>query len=69
MADSIENPRSFLHNEAYMKFGAQGPDPFFYYNFWPWIKEEPFNHIGLKLHQEKCGQFLMDLVDKGKDRA
>ncbi|HLS10091.1 zinc dependent phospholipase C family protein [Lentibacillus sp.] len=65
--DSIENPNLFLHNDAYMKLGAQGPDPLFYYNFWPWIKNEPVNDIGLKLHREKCGEFLMDIIDRGKD--
>ncbi|TFJ93506.1 zinc dependent phospholipase C family protein [Lentibacillus salicampi] len=66
VADSIGNPNSFLHNEAYMKLGAQGPDPFFYYNFWPWMQNDPVNAIGLRLHQERCGEFLMDLIDQGK---
>ncbi|WP_010529846.1 zinc dependent phospholipase C family protein [Lentibacillus jeotgali] len=64
--DSIENPNSFLHYEAFMKLGAQGPDPFFFHNFWPWIQVNPVNDLGLKMHQEKCGNFLMDLIDQGK---
>lgn len=46
MADSIKDPNPFSKNEAYMKLGAQGPDPFFYYRFWPWIKEERVHDIG-----------------------
>lgn len=65
--DAIENPNPFSHNEAYMKLGAQGPDPFFYYNFWPWIKNEPVNNIGMILHTKDCGAFLMDLIERAKD--
>ncbi|QKY68494.1 zinc dependent phospholipase C family protein [Lentibacillus sp. CBA3610] len=67
VVDSIENPNSFLHYEADMKLGAQGPDPLFYYNFWPWIKHEPVNDIGLKLHREKCGEFLLDIIEKARN--
>ncbi|GGJ87926.1 hypothetical protein GCM10007063_07980 [Lentibacillus kapialis] len=65
--DSIENPNSFLHNEAYMKLGAQGPDPLFYHNFWSWSKKNPVNKLGLRMHQEKCGEFLYDLIDQAKN--
>ncbi|SFD99716.1 Zinc dependent phospholipase C [Lentibacillus persicus] len=65
--DSIENPNSYIQQDAYMKLGAQGPDPFFYYNFWPWMKNDTGNDIGLKLHREKCGPFLLDIIDKASD--
>ncbi|SFA81081.1 Zinc dependent phospholipase C [Lentibacillus halodurans] len=64
--DAIENPHSFLHDEAYMKLGAQGPDPFFYYHFWRWMKNDPVNEIGQKMHQERCGAFLMDIIERAK---
>ncbi|MGM8366301.1 zinc dependent phospholipase C family protein [Virgibacillus sp. W0181] len=59
----------FADHEAYLKLGAQGPDPFFYYNFWPWIKNGPVQTIGQKLHTEKCGDFLMELIDAGKHES
>ncbi len=65
--DTIKNPYPFTQYEVYMKLGAQGPDPFFYYNFWPWIKKEPVHDIGMILHKENCGAFLMDLIEQAKD--
>ncbi|WP_077324965.1 zinc dependent phospholipase C family protein [Virgibacillus siamensis] len=62
----IDNPYSLSELEPYMKLGSQGPDPFFYYNFWPWIKNEPVHEIGMALHTEKCGAFLMDLIEKAR---
>lgn len=67
-ADKMERPDAFLQHEAAMKLGAQGPDPFFYYSFWPWTREKPVNQMGLVLHQQKCGDFLMDLIERAKNR-
>ncbi|MGY0694894.1 zinc dependent phospholipase C family protein [Virgibacillus sp. FSP13] len=66
VVDSIKIPNPFLSDEAFMKLGAQGPDPFFYYNFWPWIKVEPVHDIGMALHTKHCGAFLMDLITAAK---
>ncbi|WP_164669609.1 zinc dependent phospholipase C family protein [Virgibacillus doumboii] len=70
VVDTVKNPYSLTEHEAYMNLGAQGPDPFFYYNFWPWIKEEPVHDIGMLLHTKHCGPFLMDLIEaaKGMDK-
>lgn len=67
VVDAIEQPYPYSRNEPYMKLGAQGPDPFFYYNFWPWIKNEPINEIGSALHTKNCGAFLLDLITRAKD--
>lgn len=67
MVDTIANPNPFSQYEAYMKLGAQGPDPFFYYNFWPWIKAEPVHEIGAALHTKECGPFLQDLIKSAHD--
>lgn len=65
--DSISSTHLlFTQQEAYVKLGAQGPDPFFYYNFWPWIKDGVVQRIGTKLHTEACGAFLIDLIDNAK---
>ncbi|WP_186579210.1 zinc dependent phospholipase C family protein [Aquibacillus kalidii] len=53
-------------DEAYLNLGAQGPDPFFYYNFWPWKAKSPVNDIGLILHTEQCGKFLMNMIKGAK---
>lgn len=60
----IDDPYSLSKLEPYMKLGAQGPDPFFYYNFWPWIKDEPIHDIGMALHTRRCGGFLLGLIEK-----
>ncbi|MCA0988852.1 zinc dependent phospholipase C family protein [Guptibacillus algicola] len=49
----------------YFRLGAQGPDPFFYHNFWPW-KETPVQEVGEVLHKTKCGPFLIDMIEYGK---
>jgi hypothetical protein len=69
VVDSLGNPMSTPKNSYIMNLGAQGPDPFFYYNFWPWMKEHPVNNIGNLLHTEKCGDFLLDLIDSVKDKS
>ena len=54
--------------KAYLRLGAQGPDPFFYYRFWPWIKEKPGVEVGDKIHNEACGPFLLNMIEvAGKD--
>ncbi|MFC4559131.1 zinc dependent phospholipase C family protein [Virgibacillus kekensis] len=68
VVDSIVNPNPFSQHEAYMNLGAQGPDPFFYYNFWPWTKEDPVNEVGSLLHTKNCGPFLLDLIEQAKDK-
>ncbi|MFD1065761.1 zinc dependent phospholipase C family protein [Oceanobacillus locisalsi] len=43
--------------------GAQGPDPFFYYRFWPWLSNNTGKDIGNALHTKQCGPFLMHLIE------
>ncbi|MFC4617590.1 zinc dependent phospholipase C family protein [Camelliibacillus cellulosilyticus] len=50
---------------TYLRLGAQGPDPFFYHRFWPWVKEKPAAAVGDKIHDEACGSFLMDMIERG----
>ncbi|GAA0595981.1 hypothetical protein GCM10009001_10110 [Virgibacillus siamensis] len=63
----IDNPYALSEFEPYMKLGSQGPDPFFYYNFWPWIKDEPVHEIGMALHTKQCGAFLIDLIEQARN--
>lgn len=67
--DAVPKLHSFSRFENYIKLGAQGPDPFFYYNFWPWIKNEPVHKVGTALHTQHCGAFLMDFIENAKDNS
>ncbi|WP_026905644.1 zinc dependent phospholipase C family protein [Paucisalibacillus globulus] len=67
--DAIGSPKSIPRQSYILNLGAQGPDPFFYYNFWPWMKDNPVNRIGNRIHTENCGEFLMYLIDEVKDKS
>ncbi|WP_338062703.1 zinc dependent phospholipase C family protein [Virgibacillus halotolerans] len=69
VVDAVKKPYPFSQDETLMKLGAQGPDPFFYYNFWPWIKEEPVHDVGTAMHTKNCGAFLMDMIIAAKDMS
>ncbi|WP_010170758.1 zinc dependent phospholipase C family protein [Bacillus coahuilensis] len=51
--------------QAYYRFGSQGPDPFFYHSFLPWQKSS-VSTIGLAIHYNNCGPFLLDMIKKGR---
>ncbi len=40
-------------------FGTQGPDVFFYHNFWPWLRKKSLSKFGSRLHLEKTGDFFI----------
>src|SRR5699024_8392764 len=67
--DAVPALHSFSNYERYMKLVVQGPDPFFYYNFWPWIKNEPVHDVGMALHTNHCGPFLMNLIEDTMDSS
>ena len=41
------------NNQQLFNLGCEGPDIFFYNDFWPWISKKRGPEIGDKLHQEK----------------
>lgn len=54
-----------LDTSKYIKIfhlGAQGPDPFFYHNFLPWKKDKSVAQIGGRIHKERCGEFLIEML-------
>lgn len=57
--DVLQTSRVPLH------LGAQGPDPFFYHNFWPFRSSHTGQKLGTLLHTKQCGPFLMDLIKSG----
>lgn len=62
-----------IHDSPYrhtLFLGAQGPDPFFYYQFWPWLSAQKTGHdIGNALHTKECGPFLMYLIEKANKQS
>ena len=62
-----------IHHSPYkhaLFLGAQGPDPFFYYRFWPWLSTQKTGHdIGNALHTKECGSFLMHLIEKANKQS
>ncbi|GIO21614.1 zinc dependent phospholipase C family protein [Oceanobacillus sp. J11TS1] len=71
--DACTSLSSNLHNSSNRQalfLGAQGPDPFFYYRFWPWLSNQKVGQsIGNALHTEKCGPFLMYLIEKAQQAS
>ncbi|MGM8215945.1 zinc dependent phospholipase C family protein [Bacillaceae bacterium W0354] len=53
--------------QNYLHLGAQGPDPLFYHNFWPWQKDRRINNLGSIMHREKCGTVLLHMIEEAKD--
>lgn len=45
--------------------GAQGPDPFFYHGFYPWMKSNSF--IGGHIHSNHTQSFLINYINYVKD--
>ncbi|WP_100011388.1 zinc dependent phospholipase C family protein [Lentibacillus sediminis] len=66
VADTAGFPKNIVN--TYMKLGAQGPDPFFYYNFWPWADGKAGDEVGMALHTRHCGDFLMSLISEAKQK-
>ncbi|SEQ78596.1 zinc dependent phospholipase C family protein [Piscibacillus halophilus] len=53
-------------HKHYFNLGAQGPDPFFYHDPWPWTKHSEVNDLGLLMHRNKCGVVLQDMIEGAK---
>lgn len=68
MVDAMQTKPTFLEDTTYLNLGAQGPDPFFYHHFWPWMKKDSVNEIGTLLHTKHCGDVIMDLIMFSKDQ-
>ncbi|MFO8001765.1 MAG: zinc dependent phospholipase C family protein, partial [Marinilabilia sp.] len=45
-------------NQQLFNLGCQGPDIFFYNDFWPWIKEKRGPSIGEKMHQNNVAELF-----------
>ncbi len=54
------------HRNAY-NLGTQGPDFFFYYGAWPWVKDREISGFGERMHEEKTGEFIIEALRYGLD--
>lgn len=42
--------------------GCQGPDFLLYHNFFPWKKDTRMSDLGQRIHTQRCGPFLMEMI-------
>ena len=52
-----------LENREHFNMGTQGPDFFFYNDFWPWLKKKRGPRIGSLIHTEKPGDFVLSIFE------
>ncbi len=64
MAEDVKRKikADFAFNLDYFILGSQGPDPFFYYNYYPWKKTNNIDKFGSKMHKHKTKLFLENLI-------
>lgn len=67
--DSTGAQEEFSSVQPYLNLGAQGPDPFFYHNFWPWKKDHSVNEVGNVMHHQECGPLLLDMIKSAKHKS
>lgn len=58
--DSLKSLISEYRNT--FNLGTQGPDIFYYYGAWPWKKNHGISDLGNRLHEEKTGELIMELL-------
>jgi hypothetical protein len=57
-----------LENRKRFNMGTQGPDFFFYNDFWPWIKEKRGPKYGNLIHTNQPGEFVLSIFDILQDK-
>jgi len=64
MAEDVKRKISadFAFNIDYFILGSQGPDLFFYYNYYPWKKTNKVDSFGSAMHTKKTKLFLDNLI-------
>ncbi|WP_018248415.1 zinc dependent phospholipase C family protein [Orenia marismortui] len=55
--------RIIQDNKKIFNLGCQGPDLFFYNDFWPWIKEKRGPEIATKLHQKNIKSLFIESIN------
>ncbi|MFO7815635.1 MAG: zinc dependent phospholipase C family protein [Halanaerobiales bacterium] len=52
-----------LEYRNHYNLGTQGPDFFFYNNFWPWTKEKRGPSIGALIHTKRQTEFVLEVFE------
>lgn len=71
VVDELENrglSNLILEYRNYYNLGTQGPDFFFYNDFWPWIKEKRGPSIGAIIHSKRQADFVLDAFEILKEK-
>ncbi|MFC5405553.1 zinc dependent phospholipase C family protein [Cohnella soli] len=53
-----------LQWKSSFQLGCQGPDFLFYDRFLPWQSSSALNRLGSLMHDERCGPFLLSLLER-----
>lgn len=56
-------------NKKLFILGCQGPDIFFYNDFWPWIKGKRGPSLGKLMHREKTGEYFIKSLEYIKQKS
>ncbi|HYE82912.1 MAG TPA: zinc dependent phospholipase C family protein [Clostridia bacterium] len=49
-------------HRSVFNLGTQGPDIFFYYGAWPWVKSNGIAGFGSRMHEESTGAFICEAL-------
>ncbi|XMB67902.1 zinc dependent phospholipase C family protein [Mycoplasmatota bacterium zrk1] len=60
---NIENNEIIKNNKELFLIGAQGPDPYFYYNFYPWKNSNNIPAFGGVMHKTKTRKFFVTYLE------
>lgn len=66
LCERIHRKDLLLTSSIPLHIGAQGPDPFFYHRFLPFLPKGSGELLGMQLHTERCGPFLINMIQRGK---
>ncbi|WP_176140715.1 zinc dependent phospholipase C family protein [Halobacillus salinus] len=67
LCERIERKDLLETSSLALHIGAQGPDPFFYHRFLPFLSAGDGEGLGMQLHTQQCGPFLTDMIERGKE--
>ncbi len=68
--DNIDIKEKIIKNRRLFYFGCQGPDFFYYNDFWPWIKDKRGPEVGREIHEHDFRSFFscsMDFIQLEKN--
>ncbi len=61
--NNLSNKEVIEENKEVFLIGAQGPDPYFYYNFYPWKNSSNIPDFGGIMHSSKTRDFFLTYLE------